>query len=67
MKKVTITNAGANKLAAVKIVKDLLTIRLKEAKDIVDESLEFELEDSLVDAFIDELEAASKGSVVEVK
>ena len=34
--KVELTNAGANKIAIIKVVKELLGLGLKEAKDLVD-------------------------------
>ncbi|MFN6335494.1 MAG: 50S ribosomal protein L7/L12 [Sphingobacteriales bacterium] len=65
---VILTNGGANKLAVVKIVKDLTGLGLKEAKDLVDGAPK-PIKEGVSKAEADDLTAKLKeaGAEVEVK
>ncbi|MEY3436919.1 MAG: hypothetical protein RL335_1375 [Bacteroidota bacterium] len=65
---VILTNGGANKLAVVKIVKDLTGLGLKEAKDLVDGAPK-PIKEGVSKAEADDLAAKLKeaGAEVEVK
>ena len=65
---VILTNGGANKLAVVKIVKDLTGLGLKEAKDLVDGAPK-PVKEGVSKAEADDLVAKLKeaGAEVEVK
>lgn len=65
---VILKNGGANKLAVVKLVKDLTGLGLKEAKDLVDGAPK-PLKEGVSKAEADELKAklAEAGAEVEVK
>lgn len=65
---VVLTNGGANKLAVVKVVKDLTGLGLKEAKDLVDGAPKA-IKEGVSKAEADDLAAKLKeaGAEVEVK
>jgi large subunit ribosomal protein L7/L12 len=65
---VTLTDAGANKIAVIKVVKEVLALGLKEAKDLVDAApskLKEGMKKEEADAFKKKIEEA--GGKVELK